>query len=105
MTREEYQQLVKSSGGFQKLDAETQQKILEATGEDMEAYMKIFTAEQDEVVDAKKDFVTTTVKVIENFNKNAKVTITVERKKDEVQATKQDIVISEKLLAEINNLP
>ena len=105
MTRTEYHQLLKSSGGFQKLDVESQQKILEAEGEEMEAYIKIFAAEQDGAVDAKKEFVTSTIKVIESFKKNSQVIVTGERKKNESRAEKQDTATSEKLLVEINNLP
>lgn len=104
MKRKEYHELVKSSGGFQKLDPETQQKILSAQGESMKAYIKIFMAEQNEVVAAKKDFVVTTVKILEDFEQKTKVIITVERKKNEAEAEKTDAAASEKLLTEINNL-
>lgn len=104
MTKEEYLKLVKSSGAFQGMDQDTQNKILTAEGADMEAYAKIFSTEQKEIAYAKKDFVTTTVKVIDGFEKDSKIVITVERKKAEEKVSKQEEEEREQLLSKINNL-
>ncbi len=104
MTKEEYIQLVQSSEAFKRMDQETQNKILTAEGADMEAYAKIFMNEQNRILTAKKDFVTTTVQIIDQFEKDAKVIVTVERKKEEEEEKKVSEDESEKLLSEINNL-
>ena len=104
MTRKDYIKLVQESGAFQKMDKETQNKILTAKGADFRAFAKIFAAEQDEIMAAKKEFITTTVEIMDGFEKETKIIIKVERKKKEEKAVQEDEVQSEKLLSEINKL-
>ena len=104
MTREEYLKMVQESPAFKGMDAETQERILAAEGADLEAYAKIFVDEENEIVAAKTEFVTTTVQVVEKFEQNTKKMVRGAEKKKEAKARQQDENESNKLLAQINDL-
>ena len=81
MTRKEYIKLVQGSGAFRSLDEQTRQQILKAKGADFMAYAEIFSAEKNKMLLAKREFITTTVQVVEGFHQDKKIIITVARKK------------------------
>ena len=104
MTREDYLKLVRSSAAFKAMAPETQGKILNAEGADMGAYLKIFQEEEKHDREAKKKFVNTTVKIVEQFESDAKMVVIVKRQKNEDNHKKGEDQEAEKLLTQINNL-
>ena len=56
MTEAQYRQLVQSAASFQDMDADLQQQILTASGEERERYVRLFENEAAAIGQAVKDF-------------------------------------------------
>ena len=104
MTKEDYLKLVQNSVAFQRMDKETQAHILNAEGAERESYEKIFTDEENEMLIAKKDLVTTTVQIVQQFDQDVKVIVTTERKAAEKKEREKDSAEVENLIRQINKL-
>lgn len=104
MTREEYLQLVKSAGSFQSMDAETQKKILEAEGQEMEHYIQIFKEEESLIGDAAKEFVDKSKEIVKDFKVNVTTIKKEHLKADESKARQDDEKKEEEILNSLNQL-
>lgn len=67
MTREEYQQLVKSAVSFQEMSAEIQARILAAEGEEMDKYIQMFEEEKELMAKAYQSFQQETDKIVVDY--------------------------------------
>ena len=104
MTKAEYLKLVQNSAAFKGMDQETQARILNAQGADRESYENIFTDEENEMLAAKKDLITTTERLVQQFDQDVKVFVTTERRTAAAKAETKDGAEAENLLSQINNL-
>lgn len=90
MSDQEYQQLVRGSASFQDLDANLQAKILEATGEDREGYIRTFQEEAELMKKAVEDFSSQNDQVIADFKATVQNEKSAKIKSAENKAKAQD---------------
>lgn len=104
MTRDNYRKLLTNSRAFQGLDPEYQKMILEAPADRMLDYTQIFLDEQNQMAEAKKNFIQDSMEVIQKF-KNDLQSIDVKKRRElEKKVKAQEEAEEEAMLAQMNNL-
>jgi len=104
MTVTEYQEFVKNSPSFKEMDPIEQQRILSATGADMEGFIKIFKEEEALMKNAVTNFYEKSEKVVKDFNTDVKEYKKVKNKVSEFKGKKEDEKIVEKLLDNLDKI-
>jgi hypothetical protein len=98
MNREQYLQLVQRSQSFTTMDPDLQQKILNATGDDMVRYAQIFLQEDQMVQKAAQTLTEKDVKVLKDFDQEVKGVNHEHLVKVETASKEEDDAAAENLL-------
>lgn len=104
MTTEEYIQLVQAMEVFATFEAEIQQIILQAQGDQMQRYLDILTQAQNLMDRNREQFFERCTKAMEDFKLNLKKIKTDKRVGDETQSTHEDEKVEEQLLEQLSQL-